>query len=226
MTFEPTEDALAFGRIYALFYGNKPYGYVYSRGEDIGINFKEGVKQLRMLADKGYAPAIHQLAACYYDGQGVRKSFAEAFRLYEISANKGFAPSSGALAVFYSGPKYSGNIQALNMAKAFELNLLAARAGLAGSMVNLANQYRAGMGTTPSTYNAYVWATLAVRCTPPPMRDYMAENLAYEVAATLSEAELAAAEAEMTSLRQVMNPLFVAHPSYWRHFVDLANPST
>jgi TPR repeat protein len=219
--FEPMSDALAFGRIYPLFHGNKPDGYIYSRGEDIGINLKEGVKQLRVLADKGYGPAIHQLAMCYYDGKGVRKSLKEAFQYFEAAVQAGFAPSAGMLAVFFYGTNLADKVVPRDESKAFKLNEVAARAGAEGSMTNLANNYRSGMGTAPSEYYAYIWATLAVRCTPLPMRNYMAENLAREKAASLSAASLSAAEVEMTLLRQMMNPILVEQPNYWKYFANL-----
>jgi TPR repeat protein len=64
-------------------------------------NYPEGVKWLRLSAERGHAGAQRRLGYCYKTGTGVEKDLVEAVRWYRLAAEQGYATAQNNLGFCY-----------------------------------------------------------------------------------------------------------------------------
>jgi len=67
--------------------------------------FEEALHEFNYLADRGYAPAMYELAKMYEGGFGVQRDYRKAAELYEKAVKKVHADSMFALGVLYQEGK-------------------------------------------------------------------------------------------------------------------------
>jgi localization factor PodJL len=126
----------------------------------INADQKDGLADLKKLADGGYAPAQFYLAELYQDGKaGLHQDPAESRRWLEKAAEGGDRTAMHNLALDYhegvGGPK--------NAASAAEWFRRAAELGLLDSQFNLAALYEHGDGVSQNAAEAYKWYLIAGR---------------------------------------------------------------
>lgn len=68
-------------------------------------NYQEAVKWFKIAADKGYAPAQHELAWCYLQGKGVEQNPEEAVKLFKKAAEQDNSSACRELARCYEEGK-------------------------------------------------------------------------------------------------------------------------
>ncbi len=68
----------------------------YKRGD-----YAAALRELRPLAEQGFAEAQHNLGVMYEDGQGVPKDYAEALKWYRKAAEQGYARAQNNLGFMY-----------------------------------------------------------------------------------------------------------------------------
>lgn len=190
----------------------------YWYGEPRERDYKKSLPPLRELAALGYAPAIHTLAIAYYDGKGGRRDYENAFSLFKEAAEKDYATSQLMLGTLYQSPLKGCCPK--DDAKALYWYEKAAMNGNSGAQYNVGNMYRAGWGTDKNPKKAYIWFSMGVVCTPPPLPVRMQEVAKAEIAKELSSEELSEADREIAELSKRMPTLRSEHLVYWK---SLAN---
>ncbi len=116
-------------------------------------DYKNAYELMVKSSEKGYAPALHNIALMYRDGVGTTKDTNKMEATLNISSNKGNISSTLYLADLYS----SGNIIPLNEKKAFELYQKMARQGNSNAIFKVANSYLHGIGIDKDTKKADYW---------------------------------------------------------------------
>lgn len=175
---------------------------------------RKGVQELRGLADDNFAPALYTLGMAYHDGKGVRRDYQQAFELISKAAQQNYPSAMAFMGNFYIAayPKYG--VVEIDEAEANRWWEKAARQGNSGAGYNLAVSYRLGRGVPQSYRQAYIWASLAARCSPFPFTAAEAErNLA---AKFLSEADRLEADQEIQKLGQGIPTDQSENLIYWK----------
>jgi localization factor PodJL len=169
----------------------------------IATSPKDGVADIRKLADGGYAPAQFYLAELYQDGKGgLSRDAVESRRWLERAAEGGDRTAMHNLALDY----HEGIGGARNAASAAEWFRRAAELGLLDSQYNLAAIYEHGDGVSQNLAEAYKWYLIAGRAGDPGSRAG-----ALRVRAALSPDERAVAERAAQAFQpQAPNPSTVA----------------
>jgi Sel1 repeat len=165
-------------------------------------DYGKALEPPREFAALGYSPAIHTLAVAYYDGKGVRQDYEKAFSLLKEAAEKDYPTSQLMLGTLYQSPLKGCCPK--DYEKALYWYEKATMNGNSGGQHNTGNMYRAGWGTEKNVEKAYIWHSIAVICTPPPLRARKSEVAKVEIATELSAEELAEAEGKMPVLSQKM----------------------
>ncbi len=143
-----------FGKIWPLWHD--------ARRRDRG----RAVQRLRELADQGYAPAQYALGWAYFDGDGVRRDYVKAFDYILAAANEKYPAAEGMVGAFYAMVKPKHGACPHDPAEAVRWYRRSAEHGNIGAMVNLATCYKSGLGVDEDLIEVYVWASLAVSCSP------------------------------------------------------------
>jgi len=76
-------------------------GKAFSKGEGVAQNLPEATRYYRRAADRGYAPAQHQLGVAYAKGWGVERNDEEAVIWYRKAAEQGLPEAQHDLGVRY-----------------------------------------------------------------------------------------------------------------------------
>lgn len=175
---------------------------------------KMGVQELRKMSDAGFVPATFALGMAYFDGKGVRKDYHKAYELISKAAMQDYPSALGFMGNFYmtTYPKYG--VVELDEAEANRLWEKAAREGNSGSQYNLAVSFQKGRGVPQSFRQAYIWASLAVKCSPIPFTAAKAER--EQAAKFLSEAERLEANQEIQKLGVGIPNDHSDHFTYWK----------
>ncbi len=180
-----------------------------------GVRDRKGaIPRIRALAEAGYAPAQCALAEAYATGEGVRRSDAEAFRLYRLAADKGYPSAVGAVGNYYLRAVPAHDLCPYDPVQAAEWHLRSAREGNAGSQYNLAFSYWDGRGVGRDPAEAYVWASLAVHCSPARLRP--AEALRDQASAALAPDLRPALDVRIAELAAALPHPWSEHLAYWR----------
>jgi hypothetical protein len=112
----------------------------------------------KQLAEQGNAPAQHNLAILYAEGQGVPQDHAEALKWYRRAASRGHAAAQLSLGVLYD--RGQGVPQSLS--RAMKWYRKAAEQGNAVAQITLGRTYSDGLGGVPQNYwQAVKWYRLA-----------------------------------------------------------------
>lgn len=165
----------------------------YAKGD-----YATAVKDLRPLAEQGFALAQVDLGAMYHDGQGVTKDDVQAANWYRKAADQGDADGQFRLGMSY----YEGWGLTQDFAQAAALFQKSADQGDASAMGMLAACYDAGQGVPQSYVTADMWMSLSLAGLPDPnSSDHQAaaQSLA-KIAAHLTAAQIAQAR-QMASAR-------------------------
>ena len=120
-------------------------------------NYAGALRQLRPLAENGYASAQRFLGLLYYEGLGVIQDYDEALKWTRLAADQGDAKAQGNLGWAY----YQGIGVAPNYEEALKWNRLAAEQGDAGGQSNLGVIYLDGQAVTQDYDEAFKWFKLA-----------------------------------------------------------------
>jgi len=121
---------------------------------------KQGLEEVRRLANLGYAPAQFYLAKQYEGGSGgVKKDLAEARRWTERAAEGGYAKAMHNLGLYY----FEGAGGPRNTTTAAQWFRRAADLGLVDSQFNLGRLYENGAGVSLNPAEAYKWFLVAAR---------------------------------------------------------------
>lgn len=196
------QEKKEFGILYPLFYGSQEER-----------NYAKAIKVIKKLAGKGYVPAICALGIAYFDHLGVRRNYQEAFRLYMEAALKGYPSAECGVGNFYAMAFPKHNACENNPEKAVKWWLRASEHGNSGAQCNLAGYYLKGTGVQEDPVEAYVWATLAVHCSP--IRFRIAEVFRDQALALHTPEERAQADQRITALREQLPYAWSEHLSYW-----------
>ena len=143
-------------------------------------------------ASSGLAPAQYRIGALYQKGVGVGRDAALAKHWYVRAAEAGNARAAHNLAVMYVEP--AGDKP--DYAEAAKWFRKAAELGVRDSQFNLAVLYTGGLGVNQDLRQAWIWFSLAAA-----QGDEDASRKRDEVAAKLDPAALAAATAELATVK-------------------------
>ena len=200
----------AFAEIYPLWYGT------------IDERNKHGaVQRLLPMADQGYAPAMFAVGWAYFTAEGVRRDYVKSFRWCMGAAEQGYPSAEGMLGSFYVMARPAHRACELDPAEAARWYRLAAEHGNSGGGYNLASQYLRGYGVERSAAQAYVWASLAVHCSP--IRSIPAEVLRDQAAAGLAPEEKVTAQELIQRLSRSLPHPWSEHMTYWRMLASSAS---
>ncbi len=196
------EQEILFGRLFPLLVNQ----------HDSAIR-KKGLQQLRQLAEEGFAPAQFSLGIAYIDHIGVQRDYQQAFEYISQAARQEYPPALAWMGIFYATayPKYG--VVPLDKAEACRWWEKAARLGNCGAQYNLAVACRQGSGVEQSYRQAYIWASLAVHCSPIPFTAARAE--VNQTLPNLSELARNEADREIEQLKQGLPRDDSEHLVYW-----------
>lgn len=175
---------------------------------------KTAAGHLRTLAERGYAPGQFALAMAYFDGEGLRRDYSLCFRYCLAAAEQGYPSATGMIGNFYTAatPKYG--VCEYDPAQGVQWWRQSAENGNAGSQFNLATAYSTGNGIEKNELEAFIWASLAVHCSPTRFRS--AEVLRDRTAAELDTEQSAAAAARLSPLTERLPLPRSEHLTYWK----------
>ncbi len=185
-------------------------------------NKQRAVRLLLPLADQGYAPAMFAIGWAYFTAEGVRRDYKKSFRYLMGAAEQGYPPAEAMVGSFYAMARPEHGACELNPAEAARWWRLAAGHGNSGAQYNLASQYWRGDGVEQNAFQAYVWASLAVHCSP--MRSVPAEVLRDQSGAGLAPEEKAAAQEQIEALSRLLPYSWSEHMVYWRSLAQESVP--
>ncbi len=136
-------------------------GEMYSEGEGVQKDEKEGLRWYRLAAEQGNASAQSSLGGMYYEGHGVQKDDKEAARWFRLAAEQG-DPDASRAAQFNLGKMYylGDGVQRDYVESARWLHL-AAEQGLPDAQVALGMSYDLGKDVPQDYVQAYMWFNLA-----------------------------------------------------------------
>lgn len=115
--------------------------------------FEEALHEFNYLADRGYAPAMYELAKMYEGGFGVQRDYRKAAELYEKAVKKVHADSMFALGVLYQ----EGKGVKLDKEKAISLYEMASQKNHPAAQFNLGVMYANGEGVLQDYRTALSW---------------------------------------------------------------------
>lgn len=197
------EEKQQFGKIWPLSYG-----------DEATRDYKLAAKRLLALTEQGYAPAQFALAMAYFDGKGVRRNYAECFRYCLTAAEADYPEAANMIGSFYAGATPNYKVCPQDSKIAVRWFLRAAELGNAGAQFNLATCYKTGNGVEQDYIEAYIWASLAVHCSP--IRIRPAEVFRDQSAAELNPEQISAANARISKLSSELPLLWSSHMVYWK----------
>ena len=193
----------AFGAIYPLWYG--------------GPNVRDrqaAIAALSALSGQGYAPAQYALGMAYYDGESVRRDYRLAFANLMAAAAQHYPAAENMIGSFYGSVTPSHDACAHDPAEAVRWYRRAADHGHTAAMFNYAQCARTGLGVERDPAEAYIWASLAVRCST--TRSRPAEVLRDQAAADLDATQRQDADARIATLAERLNHPWSEPLLYWR----------
>jgi TPR repeat protein len=198
------EQRLAFGAIYRLWHGEPD---VRDRGA--------AVKALTALVDQGYAPAQYALGMAYYDGEGVGRDDQKAFVNLLAAATQHYPAAENMIGSFYGAVSPRHDVCPHDPAEAARWYRRSADHGHSAGMFNYAQSASSGLGVERDQAEAYVWASLAVRCST--ARSRPAEVLRDRAAADLDPQRRRDADARIGALAEGLPHPWSEPLLYWRH---------
>jgi len=192
-----------FGRLWTLWYGN---------GAD--RDRAAAIAEFRRLAAQGYAPAAFALGDALQAGESVPHDMIAAFALYQQAAEARYPPAEGAIGNCHIIAEPPHEARPYDPAIAANWHERAAEHGNMGAQYNLAFSYSIGRGVEKDDAKAYLWASLAVHCSPIRMRP--AETLRDQSAALLDPAARARLDEEIAARKQRLPHIWSEHMTYWK----------
>jgi hypothetical protein len=197
------DDHREFGKIYPMWYG------------DAAVRDRRAaVAKLRSQAERNYAPAQFALAMAYFDGDGVRRDYQQAYQYAVAAAEQGYPSAENMVGGFHASATPKHDACAHDPATAAQWYRKAAEHGNAGAMMNLVNAYQTGSGVAADPVEVFVWASLAVHCSP--IRNRGAETIRDRVGAALDPQQRAGAEERIAQLRSGLPHPWSEAMLYWR----------
>ncbi len=200
-----------FAAIYPLWYGTLDQR-----------NKHRAVQLLLPLAEQGYAPAMYAIGWAYFTAEGVRRDYIKSFHYLKVAAEQGYPSSEAMVGSFYAMARPKHGACELNPAEAARWWRLAAGHGNVGAQYNLASQFWRGDGVEQNASQAYIWASLAVHCSP--IRSIPAEVLRDQSGARLTSEEKAAAQEQVAVLSRSLPYPWSEHMIYWRSLAQESVP--
>lgn len=175
---------------------------------------KAAVVRLRVLADRGYAPAQFALAVAYFDGEGVGRDYPSCYHNCLAAAEQDYPSAVGMIGNFHATatPKYE--VCEYNPAEAVRWWRRSAESGNSGSQFNLATACSTGSGIGKDALEACIWASLAVHCSPIRLRP--AEALRDRMTAELNSGQRADVDVRLSALKARLPLPWSEHLDYWR----------
>lgn len=203
------QEKKEFGMLYSLFYGSQEER-----------NYAKAIKIIKKLAGKAYVPAICALGIAYFDHLGVRRNYDEAFHQYMEAALKGYPSAECGVGNFYAMAFPKHDACEYDPEKAVQWWIRASEQGNSGAQCNLAGHYMKGTGVKQDPVKAYIWAILAVHCSP--IRFRAAEVLQDQALALLDESEKEKAEKRIADLKERLPLDWSDHRLYWKKLYEEA----
>lgn len=211
MSFAPpghtsTDRGLMFGSVWDLVHGPEE-----------ARNYEKAVTVLEKLVESDYAPAVHSLAMCYYDGVGVTRSKQRAFELFTRAAKNGYPSAQNMLATMYEmgdGCEQSDEF-------AFFWYESSAKSGNSAGQYNLGRMYHFGFGVEDDLAEAYVWHSLAILYTPLRAHNRPAENFKRELAIYLTPEQIVLADERVAKLSKQIPWDKAHHNRFWKQQAGL-----
>ncbi len=159
----------------------------YQRGD-----YATDIRELRLLAEQGYAEAQYGLGVMYDNGQGVPQNYAKAVKWSRKAAEQGYARAQFALGTMY----YNGQGVTQDYAETVRWYHKAAEKGYARAQFALGTMYGLGQGVPRDYLQAHVWINIAVSNLPPgEVRDKAVESRDDVVAKRMTPAQISEAQA-------------------------------
>lgn len=137
------------GKVYFQMY----YAKLLEDGEGVTQDFKQAAKFYRLAAENNHAPAMHELARCYFHGVGVKQNNITAVKWLEKADKLGYIESTLSLGDSY----WLGNGVKEDDKAAVSYYAKAAVHQHPVAMQKLANAYNQGTGVTKSVEAAFKW---------------------------------------------------------------------
>ena len=160
-------------------------GDIYRFGEGVPEDHARALKWFTRAAEQGEAGAQHALGDIYRFGRGVPHDHAQALKWYTRAAEQEHTPAYCALGDMYE----NGTGVPKDQAQAVQWYTRAAKQGDADAQYRLGFMYLVGIGVRTDHVQAYAWTSLAIARGI----DHAVE-FRDEIAATLSEAQIAEAQ--------------------------------
>lgn len=150
----------------------------------------KGIEMLKVVAERGYAPAQYELGHIYGESKYhlVKADKAEARLWYQKAAEAGESKAMYNLGLLY----YVGEGVAADRSTAAMWFRKAAERGVGDAQFNLGAMYQSGDGVAMNFGESYKWFTLAAKANVPE-----AAQIASEIKSKLTEAQAAKADSEV-----------------------------
>ncbi len=156
-------------------------------------NTSEGVKLIRLAANKNLPAAQYRLAKLYEAGQGVEADPVMARKLTEQAAKAGNRIAMHDLALYHADGR--GGVEK-DITTAVSWFMQAAERGVVDSQFNLAVLSESGQGTQQNAEAAYFWYSIAAR-----QGDQFAQKRVAALESTLAPEQLQALKTQITSFK-------------------------
>ena len=184
-------------------------GGMFYAGEGVPQDFSQAVHWYERAAEQGDPYARYSLALMQAYGEGVPRAPDEAVRILHELAREGLPYAQRSLAFAYEYGEGVGQ----DLAEARAWYLKAAKQGDAYALGDLGRIYAEGIGVARDLPQAYAWWNLAVAAAVPGWSRNYAVERRDELAAQLTPARLAEAQAMATAWRPETEPKAVVERS-------------
>ena len=141
-----------------LLVGNPAFSADFQKGMDAfdKEDYATALRELKPLAEQGYALAQNNLGVMYEKGQGVSQNYKTAVKWYTLAAEQGYPFAQSNLGQNYD----KGEGVSQNYKTAVKWYTLAAEQGYALAQFNLGVMYDKGEGVIQDYVRAHMWGNL------------------------------------------------------------------
>lgn len=170
-------------------------GALYAQGHGVPQDYGQAAQWFRRAAEQGHVAAQYNLGVRYHEGRGVPQDAPQAATWFQRAAQQGFARAQYNLGVLYA----NGDGVPRDHDQAAQWFRRAADQEDPKAQYNLGLMYAGGVGVPQDLGEAYVWFTLAAARMPKGADRDQAVHNRDVVAARLSAAQVATAQARASA---------------------------
>lgn len=183
-------------------------GVMYNDGRGVPQDYEQALHWYRRAAERGVAEAQLNLGVMYNAGRGVPQDYGQALHWFRRAAERGLASAQFNLGMMHE--------EGQGVPQDYALSLYwyrqAAAQGHAGAQNNLGVMHEHGQGVPQDYVNAYFLYNLAAARSPAGRERERAVRNRDRMAARLTPAQLAEAQARARAWHPALSPSYSSHP--------------